>query len=191
MKIGFLVVGPTEREVIPMLVHRILAGQKRNLRLVPPRVVPQGDLLNARKIKAYVEKDLLPDHPDLSKVIVCRDSECTDPRLIEKDFQAVEQELKHLGIKTPVAHCIVVHALESWLMTDTETLSSFLGTRKLRTPNPESICKPKDALRAIFRKARRSYNPTRDNPKIAELVDVSRMAKSNTSFARFYELLKE
>lgn len=190
MKIGFLVEGPTERKVIPILVRKIIANQKRKPQFIPPRVVPQGDLMNARKIQAYIEKDLYHDHPDLSKVIICRDSECTDPKLIKRDFQSVQQELKRLGVKIPVAYCVVVHALEGWLMADTQAISQFVGRANLKIPKPESICKPKDELKRIFGRINHSYNPSRDNSRIAELVDVNRIADNNKSFAHFCRLVR-
>lgn len=189
MKIGFLVEGSTERKVIPILVRKIFANQKRKPQFIPPRVVPQGDLMNARKIQAYIEKDLHCDHPDLSKVIICRDSECTNPKLVERDFQSVQQKLKRLGVKIPVFYCVVVHALEGWLLADTKALSRFVGRPNLRIPKPESICKPKGELRKIFGRINRSYNPSRDNPRIAELADVNRMADNNKSFAQFCRLV--
>lgn len=190
MSIGLFVEGPTDKKVIPILVRKILAAPTGK---IVSRVVPQGDLLNPRKIQSYIEKDLLLEHRDLTRLIICRDSECTNPKQIEQDFRPVERELQRLKLKIPVRLCVVVHALESWLMSDAESLKNFLGgARTLRIPkNSESLCKPKETLRKLFRKANRDYNPLRDYPKIAEMANVERIAQNNVSFDRFRKLLLE
>jgi len=184
MKVGLFVEGPTDKEVIPILVKKV----DQKIKIIV-RVVPQGDLLNPQKIRSYIEKDLLLEHHDLTKVIICRDSECTNPKHIEREFRRGEEELQ--GLKIPVQLCVVVHALEGWLMADAESLSNFLGgPRLLKIPkNSESLCKPKEALRELFRKANRDYIAQRDCPRIAEMADIKRMAKNNKSFAHFCELL--
>jgi hypothetical protein len=182
MKVGLFVEGHTDKEVISILVKKIDPKIK-----IIARVVPPGDLLSPQKIRPYIEQDLLPKHHDLTKVIICKDSECTDP----KEFCRVEEEFKKefQGFKIPVQICIVVHALEGWLMADAESLSKFLGDARIKIPkNSESLCKPKEALMELFRKANRDYIPKRE--KIAEMADIERIAKNNKSFARFRKLLK-
>jgi len=186
MKVGLFVEGPTDKEVIQILVKKIDPKIK-----IIARVLPPGDLLNPQKIRTYIEQDLLLKHHDLTKVIICKDSECTDPKEIEREFSDVEKKLQEFKIKIPVQLCIVVHALEGWLMADAESLSKFLGDARIKIPkNSESLCKPKEALRELFRKANRDYIAKRDCPKIAEMADIERIAKNNKSFARFRKLLK-
>lgn len=185
MKIGIFIEDRMGRDVFSILSHKILAGKRVGIHI---RQLPRGDLLNAEKVLASIEYEIR-QHSDLAKIIVCVDSECTDPTEIDRKAQAVEQKLRH--IRRPVKYCIVVHALEGWLMADSTALRQFLGVKRLPFRKTDSICKPKDKLRKLSRNAGRSYLPSRDNLKIAELADIKRISANNSSFAEFCRLIRD
>lgn len=149
-------------------------------------------MFSSDKIQAFIEQAILMNDPDVSKILICVDSHCTPPEEIQKKAKQMQRTLAKRGLRKPVRYCVIVHALEGWLLADTQALSKFLNVKVNLPANPESICKPKDELSGIFRKAGRSdYNPTRDNFKIAELVNLGQLAKGNSSFAKFCKLVKD
>lgn len=53
---------------------------------------------------------------------------------------------------------IAVHAVEAWLLADTESMAAFLGLNCNRIPmNPDSLPNPKEALINLARRSRRRY----------------------------------
>jgi len=192
MKIGLLVEGKTDADTIGKLVRKIFESSAVKPKLIIRKLRGRGDMFSAEKIQAFIKYAILGDDPDASKILVCVDSHCTPPEEIQKKANQLQRTLAKRGLGKTVRYCVIVHALEGWLLADAQALSKFLGAQVNIPANPESICKPKETLSEIFRKAVRSdYSPTRDNPKIAELADVDRLAKGNSSFARFRKLIKD
>lgn len=159
---------------------------------IETRVKRRGDLLNKEQVKKYIDF-LLLTHPDISKIIVCVDSECTPEKEMEKTTNNIEVELKP-RIKRPIYFANIVHALEGWLLADQDNIRKYLGSRvSIHIPPSAPLeCKPKEVIKAIFRKAGgKKFLYTRDNPKIAENLDVKKAAKCNKSFANFLQIVKD
>ena len=173
--------------------YRILArkimGKQTGLEI---RWKKRHDLLKYEKIYNYISCDILQEHPDISKIIVCVDSECTPETETEKEIKKVENLLRK-RIPVSISSVVVNHALEGWLLADTETIQSYMGSMaEVNIPSSATHeCRPKEVMKDIFRKANREFLPTRDNLYIAEKIDLQKVAKRNQSFARFQEQVKD
>jgi len=190
VKITLFVEGPSDRDTLSILVKRILGEQ---ISIIPKVGRGKGDLLNERKVSTQI-RHIIRKHPDISKIIVCVDSDCTSADETEKEIKKVETAIK-AGIqqKYPIYYVGVVHALEGWLLADPESIKEYLGPRARVNIHSSSTlkCKPKELMRDIFRKSGKEFLPMRDNPRIAEKVDINRIAKNNESFTCFWKRVKD
>ncbi len=189
MKISLFVEGPSDEDTLPILARKISA----NLGFVT-RVLPRGDLLNAKKVGAYINADIKIKHQDILKVIVCPDSECTPEEEFLKIALPVEKELRDLVKNPPVYYCGVIHATEAWLACDALALGRYLGLGNIKASGTQAIvnsCKPKQALRELFDRHGRYFTNVRDNPRLADVVDAQELLKISTSFARFANLVRQ
>ncbi|MBM4465080.1 MAG: DUF4276 family protein [Chloroflexi bacterium] len=136
---------------------------------------------------------LLKQHQDIEKVIVCVDSECTDPAEIQREVSKVERELSRVGLPVVPRYVVVVHALEGWLATDSEAVRQVLGRgAEVRIErNLEEICKPSELLEDIFAQHGKNFLKARDDPLLAEYVDPEEIAEHSPSFRRFCQLVKD
>lgn len=188
MKIAIFIEEPSSQKPIQIFVRKIL-GRKIGTVI---RVKKRGDLLNKEKIEAYIENDILLEHNDILKFVVCVDSECTPEEEMTKLTCKIEASLKS-KVKQPFHYIIVTHAFEGWLLADPVCIKKYLGQRaKVKIPASASkVCKPKVLMQDIFRKADRDYHYTIENARIADLSDPKRMIKKSTSFKKFYEIIKD
>jgi hypothetical protein len=155
---------------------------------IETRIIQRGDLLKEDKVYSQLVNDVLLDHPDAKKVVICIDAECE--REINEKTKKVEQSLSK-KINIPIFYVVVVNAVEGWLLADIEAVKYSLGRNANVNISPSATldCKPKELLKDIFRKADRDFIHMRDNPKIAEEMDVDKAARNNQSLAYFVEKL--
>jgi hypothetical protein len=188
MKIAIFIEEDSSKKLMRTFIHRILG---KNVGIVE-RVKKQQDLLKEEKVEAYIKNDILLEHLDISKIIICVDCECTPEEERLEQTIKIEKNLKS-KIGQPLSYINIVHAIEGWLLSDSECIQEYLGSRvKVNIPPSASKeCKPKDVMKDIFRKAGRSYLHTVHNAKIAELANPERMIKSNKSFKKFYDVIKD
>jgi len=148
------------------------------------RTIHRGEMFKPEKVKPYLEA-ILKQHQDVEKVIVCVDSECTDPTEIREEVSKVERELSKEGL--PVRYAVVVHALEGWLAADSKALGQVLGRgAEVRIEqNLEEICRPAELLEGIFAQHGKNFLKIRDAPLLAEHVHPEEIAKRSSSFRRF------
>ena len=186
MKIALFVEGPSDKAVLPILVKRIL-GERTGV--IVRDFHGRGNLLNEKRVCAIAQV-LLRESPDVSKIVVCVDSECTPGDQTERVIRKIEKSV-NAGIqqRCSVHYIAVIHALEGWLLTDPDAITEHLGRRaKVKIPNrAASDCRPKEVMKAIFRKVGKGYLATREAPRIAERIDIDKIANRNSSFARFRE----
>ena len=190
MNIVLLVEGPSDANTLKFLVKKIL-GEQVNVITKPLR--GRGNLLKAEKVLNHINT-LLRRNPDVSKIIVCVDSECTPEDETEREMKKVENSIRaKIPQKYPIHYIGVIHALEGWLLADPDSIREYLGTRvRVNIPSSATLdCKPKEVMRDIFRKADKGFRPTHDCPRIAEEIDIDKMVKNNKSFARFREKVKD
>ena len=124
-----------------------------------------------------------------SKIIICVDSECTDPSITERNLAPCKRAVK--GLSFVVHFLVVVHALETWLAADEKALRAILKTNKeIKIPgNLEMECRPVTILKDIYRKHRREFLKSKDDLIIAEHANPTQIAKRCSSFRRFQQIL--
>jgi hypothetical protein len=132
-------------------------------------------------------------HPEISKIIICIDSECSDENEIGQKATDVEKRLEQMGLVTAPKYVVVVHALEGWLLADPGAIQTYLGSRtNINVSSSDPIdCKPKKALSGIFRKAGKDFDYIRDDPGIAGLCDPACMSKNNKSFEYLKRVIED
>ena len=192
MKIALVVVGRTrpssEEKTLREIARKVIPREIG----IESRLIARGDLLNnINKVTSCIN-EILFDHPDISKIIVCVDSHCTQIEENERKARKIEKDLK-TKVGQPVFYVVIEHALEGWLLVDPESIIGYLGPR-VKIDIPPSYakeCKPEEKMKEIFRKSDRQFIHMRDNRHIAERFDIDRAAKANKNFARFVRILKD
>jgi hypothetical protein len=184
MSIGLFVEGKSDKDTIPKLIRKFLDTPPK----IITRTIRRGEMFKAEKVWPYLEA-LLKQHQDVEKVIVCVDSECTDPEEIWEEVSKAERELNEVGL--PVRYALVVHALEGWLAADSKALGQVLGRQVRIEGNLEEVCKPAELLRDIFAQHGKSFQKTRHDPQIARHADPGEIAKRSPSFRRFCQVVKD
>jgi hypothetical protein len=184
MSIGLFVEGKSDKEAISALVRKLLDIPSK----IITRTIHRGEMFKPEKVKPYAEA-LLKQHQDVEKVIVCVDSECTDPEEIWKEVSKAERKLNEVGL--PVRYALVIHALEGWLAADSKALGQVLGRQVHIEGNLEEVCKPAELLRGIFAQHGKSFQKTRHDPQIARHADPEEIARHSPSFRRFCQLVKD
>ena len=182
MSLGLLVEGKSDKDAIPKLIRKFLDPSPR----IIPRTIHRGEMFNSKKVRPHLEA-LLKQHQDVEKIIICVDSECTDPEEIREEVSKVERELE--GTDLVVKYAVVVHALEGWLATDSRALGRVLGRQVSMERNLEDVCKPDEFLAGLFSRYGKDFQKTRHDPLIAGYADPKRMARLSPSFQRFCETL--
>ncbi len=168
---------------------KIIASKKVPITTgIETRIIQRGDLLKEDKVYSQLTNDVLLDHPDAEKIIICIDAECE--KEINEKVKKVEQSLSN-KIDKPILYVVVVNAVEGWLLADTETIKNSLEHNANVNISPSATldCKPKELLKNIFHKTNKDFIHMRDNPKITERLDIDEAARNNPSLAYFVEKL--
>ena len=190
MTIGLFVEGPSDERSIPILARKILASKGVRHGVVV-RVAPRGNLFNAQKMKVHIDT-LLRTHQDITKVIICVDSDCNPPEA-EGLAKSAEGQLVNLRLKTLLRYVVVVHALEGWLAADTGAVGKVVGANVASyiPQDLEGVCKPADLLDQIFDKYGKDFRKTQHDPLIADYADPAAIARRNSSFRQFQEAITD
>lgn len=188
MSLGLFVEGKSDKDTIPKLIRKFPDPSPK----IIPRTIHRGEMFKSEKVKRYLEA-LLKQHQDVEKVIVCVDSECTDPADIQRQVSKVERELSRMGLPVVPRYVVVVHALEGWLAADPEALRRVLGkgAEVHIEQNLEEICRPAELLEDIFAQHGKNFLKPRDDPLLAEHANPEEISKRNSSFRRFCQLVKD
>ena len=189
MTIAFFVDGPSDRDTLKILARKVLAQRKPSPGL-EFRVQPRGDFFSSSKISAHLAY-LCGTHADLDKVILCLDCECTPSEAIQPKLLKVEQEIHREHPSLNLTFVLKVHALEGWLASDREALRQVLGSVPADYAKPETVCKPKELLSTVFRKANKEFDYIRDDPRIAEAADIDRLCHASPSFSEFRNAIED
>jgi hypothetical protein len=189
MKIALFVEGPSDKETISILLRKILGD---NISIIPKVFRGRGSLLDEREVSARIIYTL-HQHSDISKIIVCVDSECTPAEETKAKVETVANLVRSkIPTEYPLHYIPVIHALEGWLLSDRDTVKKCLGHRaKIDIPvSAFSECRPKEVMKDVFKKANKDFLPLRDCPTIADQIDIKKL-ELNESFAYFQEKVKD
>jgi len=175
-------------KALQILTQRILGKQTG----VIMRSKKRHDLLKTEKVYSHIVHDILQEHSDISKIIVCVDSECTPEEEVLKELKRLENSIK-VKTKQPIYYLCVTHALEGWLLGDPDGIKQYLGPRaKVHIPPSASLeCKPKDIMKDIFREVDKDFLPSLHNERIAEIIDLKIAGKNNKSFYNFQTQVRD
>lgn len=169
MKVGVIVEEPSAVALVKRIAEKVKVSTQIR--------VARGRETLKKKLDAYAR--LLSD--ECQKVIALVDSHCSDPSGVEKNF----------GVVSNVIICVVVHAIESWLLADKEAIAKTLRVSEVKTTqSPEQLCKPEEELSILFEKHNKRYIKSRDAAKIAEFISPKTLAKKCPSFKKFVDSLK-
>jgi hypothetical protein len=183
LRIAIFVDGPSDRDTLKILTRKLLAERKPTPGL-EFRVLPRGDFFSSSKISAYLAY-LCRTHPDVRKAILCLDCECTPTEEVQPKLSDVQRETRREHPSLNPTFVLKVHALEGWLACDRQALREVLGTDPTGYPEPESVCKPKELLATVFKKANKEFDYMRDDPQLAQEIDIETLCRSSPSFCEF------
>ena len=185
MSLGIFVVGPSDKQVIPVLLRKL--GQ----RAIHVRLAEQDEMLDAEAMLKHIDA-LKSLQRRLSRILIFLDSECTDPEKTRQRASVPEQEFERLGLRPPVNYIVVDHSLEGWLCSDIDAVRSVLGrgAQVHIRGNPENNCRPAQLLERIFRANDRDFRKTVHNLKIAEKANPSVITQRSPTFAHLVQALR-
>ena len=105
-------------------------------------------------------------HPEISHVLVLRDSEGVAPEGTYELMRPAERELRSRFPGLGINYIVVDHSIEGWLLCDAEALKAVLGTRaRINVPgNPDQHPRPAELIKGIFRENRRNYQQDDTQP---------------------------
>lgn len=155
-------------------------------------VLGRGNLLNARKVITYIE-ELRGRRKGLQKVLACIDCEDYSLSEVRNDVSRTLAEIQRYAPPLIPDYVVIVHALEAWTGADENALRIVLrpSPRRYLRAITESDPRPKQTLRRLFRQNGRDFRGTRDNPRLAEIVDLVALRRNNSSFAEFEQRVRE
>jgi hypothetical protein len=126
-----------------------------------------------------------------SRFVLCHDADGPDPEPARlKVKAAVVDQSEHAP-----SCCIVVpvQELEAWFIADELALTRTIPSLTIRVvPNPESIESPKEWLVRESRQGRSRplYAPQTFNPKVAEHIDLEKVARKCPSFRPLLDFVR-
>ena len=189
MRIAIFVDGPSDQETIRILAEKLLSNRspKPGLEF---QVLPRGDFFSAPKVSAYL-KFLHQRQPDVGKVVLCLDCECSPTGDIQPQLSRVQEEMRRNHPTLSPTVVLKVHALEGWLASDQQAVQKVLGAEPKTYPKPENECRPKELLATVFKKANKEFDYMRDDPRLAREIDIERLCQSSPSFREFRKAIED
>ncbi len=187
LNIALLVEGVTDTYILPVLIKRIL-GERTGVEKTV--LNGAGNMLNEDKIIPRLNS--FSKDKSISKIIICKDSECTPDTETRKELENLRKTVD--GRKTyskPIHYVVVNHAPEGWLLGDSEAIARYLNERTKIKTSATADCRPKELLEDLFRKAGKYLIARRDYPKLSASVDIQKICSNNQSFKYFYEIIRD
>lgn len=171
---------------------RILARKIRNI-AIEILVVPQGDMLKVTEVERHI-RVRHSFNRNISKILICRDSECTPILQTQRLCQQAEIDLNNrLGRRLPIVKYVVVgHSPEGWLACDENALRKVLGPAvRIRRFNPDD-CHPARYMDNLFRKSGRGrYEKSRHIEVLAKASNPENIASRNATFRDFQQAITD
>ena len=186
LTIALLVEGATDKYIFKELARRIL-GEKIGVEIRD--LHGAGNILNENKIIARL--DTFSKNKKISKIIICKDSECTPDTKTRRELEELRKKINAQRYSTPIHYVVVNHAPEAWLLGDPETIAKYLNKKVIVKASDTNDCRPKELLESFFQKAKKGLIAIRDYPKLSESVDINKICGNNQSFNSFVKILKD
>jgi 5S rRNA maturation endonuclease (ribonuclease M5) len=162
-KIGFIVEGDFDKEVIDTLAARLLGDRfhTHTIRLGGKAALP------------WVWSTVLDlQARDYSHVIILFDADTSIESEVERQRREVEMDLRQHSAARNTSLCIATPTIEAWLLANEPT-------------QPGDRSDPKGALQ---RRLRRPLQPG-DGARLAEELDIEQARKNSRSFEQFFQAL--
>ena len=177
--LGIFVEGPSDREPHKHLLRKL--GHPS----IQTRVVPQGNMLDTDTMQRHVQA-VLHLHPEISHVLVLRDSEGVAQKETRASMRPAERILRVRFPDLGINYVVVDHSIEGWLLCDQEALKAVLGPRaRINVPgNPDQHPRPAELMKRIFRENDKEFRKTTHNRLIAEAARVEEIRKCSRTFAK-------
>ncbi len=166
------------RETFQTLARRIA-----NIPAKPISFKGSGEILKPERVVGHIKAEQLSSS---DKVVAVVDKDCQTGRLsqVRQIEQMVRQDFPRLRFRYVVA----VEELESWLSADLEAVQQVSRSPRFTEAAPQAECHdPKAYLKRAYDRAGRHYIPAIENPKLADAIDLSKVASVNASFREFRE----
>lgn len=181
-----LVEGPSDRDALPILARKI-AGH--SLKALP---VGKGDLFQPGKLEIHVQF-ARHQHPSISKVFLCVDSECTPIEDTQHRTRSLEATLAHEFPSLAIRYIIVDHSLEGWFMVDRGALRKVLGKESWLPKKISSFkgCRPARDMERIFHRNKRDFIKKRDDKRLAEEINIGHVRRMCETFQYFAQTVSD
>jgi hypothetical protein len=179
-----VVEGQSDRNTLPAMARKII-GHRVGFDTCLMR---QGDMFNPVKLEVHIKVAL---RRNTGRVLVGRDSECTEVAETRQRLEAVVQQIAGRFPNLLVKAVVVDHSLESWFLQDRITLAQFLGiaVSRLKYTNPENQCRPAELMSRMFRLAKRDFIKTESLPGLVERINPETIAQRSPTFCDFQSAL--
>ncbi len=177
--IGVIVEGESDEKVIREITRKLEVPAKIR------RSRRGATIQSPRKTGSYVA-DL---RSDCEKVVILKDSHCADPQEKERNLG---ESLRESGLSPDgtISICMVIHAIESWLLADEDAIGDYLSSKVREIHNPENECKPDEVLAEIFKKKGRDYLKGGEAPReIARRLRLEKVLRKCPSFKKFKTII--
>jgi len=99
----------------------------------------------------------------------------------------IEERFNQVGFGSDAKLCIIVNAIEAWLVADEKAIGDYLSSEVKAVHNPEEIPRPDEFLNNIFKKIRgRPYlKGGKDPAEIAKRLRLNIVEQKCPSFREF------
>ena len=193
MRVAVIAEGDGDQPAVRVILDR-LRGVHEDLAQVQVgevyNALGRGNLTTA----GGIERFFLLAAPGHDAVLVVLDSDQDCPLTLAADLAA---RMKACGLGVPAAVVCANHAFESWFLADLESVRGrTVKGRVLLRPtaeiqeSPEVIVNPKARLRGLL-VPQEYYKESRDQPALAGLIDLERVAVKCRSFRRLVSGLRD
>ncbi len=186
-KFGVLAEDPTDREVLSVLIRRIVPG-------APPGVTTRGGggcSKLKRKAKAWLAELA---SAGCTALIVVHDLDRDPDSNTLRNEAKLRSELSAIespqGI--PRLVCIPVEEIEAWFWADPKVIEKVGQGRGKDEESPHQIVRPKEKLQKISQDAgRKPRYSTNDNPILAKVLNLELCAVRCPAFASLQSFVRE
>ncbi len=193
MKLGVIAEGDGDKPAIGVMLRRLPSLYEDLAQVQAESVYNAHGRSNLTKVNGIERfcRLLAPAH-DAILVLLDADQDC--PLTLAADLAA---RMQACALGVPAAVVCANQAFESWFLADLESVRGVtLKGRVLLQPtaevheSPELIVNPKRRLRELLM-PQEYYKESRDQPALADLVDLKRVAAGCRSFRRLISGLRD